>query len=139
MANLAIRFFFVLLLFASAVGKLLNMPGFYGIVESYNTFNVAFIAPLAWLLALAELTLAAWLLIRRQLVWAAAAVVALHAVYFLWVGAALIRGLNIANCGCFGVYWPRPLTIYTLLEDAILVGLACLLWRAAMKHNQIET
>lgn len=40
---------------------------------------------------------------------------------------ALHRGLQIANCGCFGVYWARPLTAVTLVEDALLLALACLM------------
>jgi Methylamine utilisation protein MauE len=133
--KIAMRVFFALLLAASAMGKLLDMPGFYRIVESYDTFSTAFIPPLAWLLALTELALVAWVVSGGRLVLAAAAIIALHVVYFMWVGVALIRGLHIANCGCFGVYWPRPLTAYTLLEDAILLGLACLLWRAALKRD----
>jgi uncharacterized membrane protein YphA (DoxX/SURF4 family) len=133
---IALRIFFALLLFASAVGKLLDMPGFYRIVESYNVLNASLVPPLAWLLAITEFSLAVWLVVGYRLIWAATTIIALHMIYFLWIGAALIRGLNIANCGCFGVYWPRPLSPYTLLEDTILLSLACLLWRAALKHQR---
>ena len=126
---LVLRLLFVALLLASATGKLANMPGFYAVVATYRALPGALIPAAAWLLALAEGSLALWLLSGRALRWAGSAVVALHLLYLGWLLAALGRGLDIANCGCFGVYFALPLTRYSLVEDFVLLLLALLLWR----------
>lgn len=111
------RALFVALLLAAGVGKLLDMPGFYGIVESYRILPLALVPISAWLLVLSELALAAWLLWGRWLHRASLALIALHAMYLLWIVIALARGIELANCGCFGVYFARPLRWYTPFED----------------------
>jgi hypothetical protein len=80
-------------------------------------------------LALGEVVVAAWLLARFRPRLAAVTVVLLHMMYLVWLLVALLRGLEISNCGCFGVFWARPLTWYSPLEDLVLVGLAILYWR----------
>jgi uncharacterized membrane protein YphA (DoxX/SURF4 family) len=126
-----IRWFFVALLLASAIGKLLDMAGFNLIVATYQLLPVATTPVAAWLLVALELTLGLWLLSGRTLQSAALVVVALHLAYFAWLTIALVRGLTISNCGCFGVFFARPLTWTTLLEDGILIVLAIVLWRYA--------
>ena len=126
-----LRFLFAVLLAASAIGKLADMAGFVQIVASYRLLPLALVPAAAWLLALVELTLAVWLVSAKCIQHAAATLVALHGIYFCWLLIALTRGLSISNCGCFGVYFARPLSAYTLLEDALLLVLAALLWRSA--------
>jgi len=42
----------------------------------------------------------------------------------------LWREIEIANCGCFGVFLARPLTAQTVAEDAAMLGLSLLvLWQ----------
>ncbi len=53
---------------------------------------------------------------------AAAAAVVLHFAYGLWSAATILRGLHLSNCGCFGVFWPRPLGWSTVLEDLVLMA-----------------
>ena len=55
----------------------------------------------------------------------------LHSALMIWAIVALARGLEIPNCGCFGVFLRRPLTWGTVLEDAVMVGVSMLLWWAA--------
>lgn len=128
-----IRIFFILLLAASAIGKLADMPGFFAIVESYSVLPRWLIPTAAWALAISELSLAVWLISGWRLRQAAWILIALHAVYLLWLLSALGRGLNIPNCGCFGVYFARPLTWFTPLEDIVLLGLSFLLWKGAKR------
>lgn len=128
----AIRIFFALLLATSAIGKLANMPGFYQVVDTYQVFPKAFIPFSSWGLVMIELGLALALLAGNFLKTLAAMVFLLHCLYFAWLAIALQRGLDIPNCGCFGVYWARPLTIYTLLEDGFLMLMSWALWQA--KH-----
>jgi uncharacterized membrane protein YphA (DoxX/SURF4 family) len=127
--RLCLRCLFVLLLAASAGGKLADMPGFYAVVDSYRLLPLSLLPAAAWALTLTELTLAAWLAAGKAMPAAAAALVGLHALYLFWLASALWRGLALPNCGCFGVYFARPLTGWRLVEDAVLLALACLLWR----------
>ena len=124
-----LRGFFALLMAAAGIGKLLDMPGFYAVVASYHSLPGFLIPPAAWALALSELGLAAWLTSGRRLPMAAVGVVLIHLMYLAWLLMGLVRGLDVPNCGCFGVYLARPLTWYSPLEDAGLLLLALILWR----------
>jgi Methylamine utilisation protein MauE len=135
MIGIGIRWFFVLLLAASAIGKLADMPGFYAVIKSYLLLPEALIPISAWALAIFELALAMWLATGKRMFVAAPIVIALHFVYLAWLMIALARGLDIPNCGCFGVYWARPLSWFTLLEDLVLLALATVMWRSlGQKH-----
>jgi uncharacterized membrane protein YphA (DoxX/SURF4 family) len=125
-----IRWFFVLLLAASSIGKLADMPGFYAVIKSYALLPEAVIPTSAWALAIFELVLAIWLAMGKRIKVAALIVIALHFVYLIWLAIALARGLDIPNCGCFGVFWARPLTWFTPIEDLILLVLAIVMWRS---------
>lgn len=128
------RTFFVLLMLASSIGKLLDMPGFYSIVRTYQMMPEWFVIPSAWGLTLFELFLGLALLSRAWFRWVWL-LLPLHLFYLLGLSQALLRGLNIPNCGCFGVYWGRPLTPYTLVEDLILLALAFLLFKLSPKDR----
>jgi len=43
--------------------------------------------------------------------------------------------LRISNCGCFGVYLPRPVTWATVAEDAALVLFSLLLFALARRNE----
>jgi uncharacterized membrane protein YphA (DoxX/SURF4 family) len=132
---LILRGFFALLLIVSALGKLLDMPGFFAIVATYQTLPTALIPAAAWSLTLVELALGVWVAAGVSMPRAALAVIALHVMYSVWLTTALMRGLNIPNCGCFGVFWPRPLTAQTLVEDSALLVLAVALWMLHKNHR----
>lgn len=127
--GIGIRWFFVLLLAAASTGKLADMPGFYAVIKSYALLPDAMIFVSAWALALSEIGLALWLAMGKRIYVAALIVIALHVIYLAWLSIALTRGLDIPNCGCFGIYWARPLTWFTLFEDFILLTLAIVMWR----------
>ncbi len=127
---LFIRIFFIVLLAASAIGKLANMTGFYLVVETYQAIPKGFIAMISWGLVSLELGLAVALLAGQYLKTVSAMVFLLHGLYFVWLTVALARGLDIQNCGCFGVYFARPLTLHTLLEDGFLLFMSGALWQA---------
>jgi uncharacterized membrane protein YphA (DoxX/SURF4 family) len=130
-----LRWFFGFLMSASAMGKLLDMNGFYGVVETYRLLPVAVIPLSAWALVLVEIAIAAWLVSGKSTGYAAIGLVALHVVYLLWILIALSRGLQISNCGCFGVYFARPLTWQTPVEDIVLLAFAFLLWHRSRSHK----
>jgi uncharacterized membrane protein YphA (DoxX/SURF4 family) len=129
MIGVGIRWLFVLLLAASSIGKLADMPGFYAVIKSYALLPVAAIPISAWALAIFELVVAIWLAIGKRIGVAALILITLHFIYLIWLVIALARGLDIPNCGCFGVFWARPLTWFTPVEDLILLALAILMWR----------
>jgi hypothetical protein len=137
-----IRWFFVALLVASGAAKLLDLQGFFAVVATFAVLPEASIPAFALGLALLEISLALWLGYANRLssegtnsplFRPALAVLLLHFAYFAWLAVAYMRGLHIPNCGCFGVYWPRPLTLFTLVEDAWLIALASVLVRAHAK------
>ncbi len=131
-----LRFFFALLLLASAVGKLLDIHGFAAVVGTYQVFPETLLLPAALALSLVELALGFALVWGTRLVAAALLTVLLHAGYFAWLGLAYLRGLQIANCGCFGVFWPRPLTPWTFLEDGALLAAAAVLYFGARRATR---
>lgn len=126
-AQLGLRGFIAFILFATAIGKLLDVAGFAGVIATYHTLPAWSHLPMAWLIPLGELLLAGWLVWGERLRQAALASALMHAGYTAWTGLALLRGLSIANCGCFGVFLARPLTSDTVVEDAVMVGASLLL------------
>ena len=129
----ALRLLLGALLLTTAGGKLLDLAGFAKVVGTYRILPDWLLLPAGLGLALAELALAIALVAGFRLAEMALAAAALHVVFLLWSALALTRGLEIANCGCFGVFWARPLTKWTLLEDLLLAA-ACLgLWRGARR------
>jgi uncharacterized membrane protein YphA (DoxX/SURF4 family) len=123
-AVLVLRLLIGLILLATSTGKFVDLVGFAEIVGAYKVLPDLLLFPAGLSLALTELGLAVLLLFGRQLQLAAAAVVALHLVFVIWLAAADLRGLEIENCGCFGVFWGRPLTAWTYLEDGVMLALS---------------
>ena len=130
-----LRGFFFLLMAAAGAGKLADMPGFYPVVASYQLLPPSLVAPSAWALMLCELLLAAWLLWGRRLPLAGLALILMHLFYLFGLVQALARGLALDNCGCFGVYFARPLTLYSPFEDVFLLTLAVLFRVQARKQG----
>ena len=116
-----LRFAIGAVLLASAAGKLLNIRGFADVLKTYEAFPDQALLPLALAIPLAELALAVWLLSGRNLAAAAVTSAVMHLAYALWSAISVLRGLKLSNCGCFGVFWPRPLGWSTVLEDLILM------------------
>ena len=113
------------LLLTTALGKLLDNRGFAEVLLTYDLYPAATLLPLALALSLVELFLALWILSGIGLKYSAGVAVLLHAQFTLVAIISNVRGLDIPNCGCFGVFWARPMTWFTVLEDAVLT-LACL-------------
>jgi hypothetical protein len=122
--SLALRIFIALVLLATAGGKLFDVPGFARVLATYELLPESLLIPLAVAVPLAELALAIWLLSGRRILGAAVASVAMHLAYTAWSAAAILRGLKLANCGCFGVFLARPLGWGTVAEDLVMTGLS---------------
>ncbi len=132
------RLFFLALMLASAVGKLFDMPGFYQVVASYELLPDGLVVPAAWALTLTELAVGLGLMVPFLWVRVASALPLLHLFYLMGLASAYMRGLALQNCGCFGVYWPRPLTEYSLLEDLILLAWAVVFYSLSARDAQLE-
>ncbi len=119
------------ILLASAIGKSLDVPGFIEVLKTYRAFPDALLAPLAYGIIVVEATLGVWVLSGRRLRGSALAAGIVNLGYALWMTLSLVRGLELTNCGCFGVFLPQPLRWYSPLEDLVLVAGSVWLWRIA--------
>ena len=119
------------ILLASALGKSLDLPGFVEVLVTYRAFPDWSLWPIALFITTIEWMLGLWVLSGRRLPQAALATVLLNGIYAVWMTVSLARGLDLANCGCYGVYFPQPLRWYSPLEDLVLVSLGFTLWRLA--------
>ena len=129
-------FLFVgLVLVATGTGKLLDLAGFVEVVAAYRLMPAWGDRLVAYTLPFVELATGLGLLfgLRRRL--AAASAVGLHALLVVVVLVTLWRGIPIENCGCFGVFWARPLGLQTLFEDLAMLAVSGLaLWLASRRH-----
>jgi hypothetical protein len=123
-----LRFAIGAILLATAVGKLLDIPGFARVLGTYNAFVPGALVPIAVAVPLAELALAFWLFSGRNVAASALTSAAMHALYAAWSAVSVLRGLKLPNCGCFGVFLVRPLGWSTVFEDLVLVGASLGLW-----------
>ena len=114
-------------LLVTGIGKLLDVPGFEKILETYQAFPHTMLPFLAVGFVLAELKVAEMILSSR---WrgGALASTALHLIFTMGTAATWYRGINIPNCGCFGVFWARPLTLQTVIEDLVMFLLSAFLY-----------
>lgn len=129
------------ILLASAIGKSLDVPGFMEVLKTYRAFPGPLLAPLAYGVIVVEATLGVWVLSGWRLRDSAPAAGIVNLGYALWMTLSLARGLELTNCGCFGVFFPQPLRWYSPLEDLVLVAGSVWLWRIvaatpAARENQ---
>jgi Methylamine utilisation protein MauE len=137
-ARLFLRNLVGLVLVATAVGKLLDLPGFERILSAYRVFPEGLLLAIGAAVVLAELALALWLISGRRPFSAAVAGVVLHLAYAAWAASALLRGLRLPNCGCFGVFFPRRLSWSTVAEDLALAGICAALAGLSRSARSIE-
>lgn len=120
------------LIFATGAGKALDVAGFAEVIRTYRlALPDGVLLPIGACIAALELALGAWLVSGRRLVTAAHVSIALNAGYCVLLTSALWRGLELDNCGCFGVFFASPLRWYSPLESLALVGASIVLMRLA--------
>ena len=120
------------LMLATGAGKLMDLAGFVAVIETYGLgLSEAQAWTAAVIVTAVELGVGAWLLSTRSLRAAAFTAAALNCAWFALLTTALMRGLRLTNCGCFGVFFARPLRWYSPLEDLVLVAACLLLARLA--------
>lgn len=127
-----LRFLIGAILALTAMGKLLDVGGFARVIGTYRVFPDAALLPLALLVPAAELLLAAWLFSGWRSFGAAVGALGMHLVYAGWTASAVVQGLQVPNCGCFGVFLPRPLGWGTVAEDLAMAVLCA--WLGALSR-----
>ena len=126
-----LRALFAFLLLTTAIGKLLDNRGFAEVMGQYQMgIPEVLLLPLALSLSLFELGLGLALVLGYRLRLMALATVAMHFVYTLLAALTTLRGIELQNCGCFGVFLARPLGWSTVIEDILLTLLALILFYA---------
>jgi hypothetical protein len=123
-------------LLASALGKSLDLPGFVEIVVTYRLFPDWTLWPVALVITALEWVLAVWILFGWRLQTGALLVLMLNGFYAVGLIVTLFRGLNLPNCGCYGVFFPQPLRWYSPFEDLVLVGICYALRIGAQKGSR---
>jgi hypothetical protein len=118
-----------------AAGQLASWSRMPAILGAYHAVPTAVLPWLAGMLIAGEAVCGVWLLARprsRTLtpVWIYIAVTGVWAVLGV---QAQVRGLPVANCGCFGVYLSQRLSWFVLAQDGLLLGYAALMIRAARR------
>lgn len=117
------------LLLAQGLGKALDLTGYAAALQSFDALPAALLWPVALLWTTVELLSGAGLLAtglrldppRRASRGAAALGVAIAIGYALLTSQAYLRGLDVANCTCFGVYLAQRLSWFVLLQDAYML------------------
>jgi hypothetical protein len=125
----AVRMLLGLILMATSIAKLSNLPAFVAILHSYRILPQGLHWPAAIIITVSELVIGSWLCWGRHLRQAARTSLALHGAYAGFAASMLLRKVPILNCGCFGSYLARPLSWMTVSQNLLLVALSLLLVR----------
>ncbi|GAA3788056.1 MauE/DoxX family redox-associated membrane protein [Streptomyces chiangmaiensis] len=118
---------------AMAVGQLVSVDRMPRILAAYGLVDGAAAAVLAAGLITGELVCGTWLLTRPRStailpVWVYTAV---SVVWSTLAAQAYVRGLTVANCGCFGVYLTQRLGWFVLVQDVLTLLYTAVLLRGA--------
>ncbi len=115
------RLFVGLILIATGTGKMLDMVGFVAVVDSYQLTPHWISVGLAYTLPFIELYTGLNLIMNPRPLLSAWIATLLHGLMLTAVSITLQRGIPVENCGCFGVFFARPLTVQTLFEDLFML------------------
>ena len=121
--------FFILLLLSTGIGKLLDIPGFADVIATYQLgISGIYASGLGLGLALFELELVFYMFRKPLSLIVGPILTLMHSSYTVLAIITMSRGIELDNCGCFGVFLARPLTSMTIVEDLMLTGLSVLYW-----------
>lgn len=129
-----LKYFFGILLITTGIGKLLDNRGFAEIILTYQfglPHSLAMVLGLS--VSLFELFVGIFILQEKKQMRNAALIILMHSGYVFLAVISNLRGLNLTNCGCFGVFLGRPMTWATVVEDIVLVGLSILFYALTKK------
>lgn len=122
-AHLALRVVLGLTLVATSVGKALDVAGFRDVMRTYDVFPDWALWPIALFMPVLEGFIALSMLTGWRLARGIQASLLLHASFASLLTLELLRSMHLKNCGCFGVFWARPLTWQSPVEDVIMLAI----------------
>ena len=134
--ELGLRYFIASVLLLTGIGKLLDVPGFIKVIDTYKIIPIFLQPAIAVSMVLVELKIAENLFRNINLKITVLVATVLHICFTLLATLTLLRGIEVPNCGCFGVFWARPLTIITVAEDVFMVGLCALLLKLLKRKEE---
>jgi hypothetical protein len=107
----------------SALGKSLDLRGFVEVLVTYQLFPDQMLWPIAFGLTGLEWVLGVWVFAGWRIQAGTFLALILYGVYAAGLVITLFRGIDLPNCGCYGVFLPQPLRWYSPLEDMVLAGM----------------
>ena len=123
-------------LLIAAIGKLLDNRLFAETLAKWQLFPSWSLLPLGVVTSLSELALAVWLFSGWRLPHAAIFAVMFYLGYVVATVTTLLRGIRLADCGCFGILFPHPLNWLMAFEDMGFAALAFFLYLIAT-HEEL--
>ncbi len=123
------------IILGSSVGKALDLSGFASVLKTYQAFPESALFVIALAVTVFELLVGGWILSGWRLGFSAVTAAFMNFGYAVWMTITLFRGLELSNCGCFGVFFPRPLTWLSPIEDLVMVALCGLLAYVSQVHR----
>jgi len=121
--HVTLRLVLGLTLVATSVGKALDLPGFHDVMRTYDIFPGWSLWPIAIAMPIVEAFIAITMLSGWRLRTGIGVSLLLHASFASLLTVELLRGLHLQNCGCFGVFWARPLTWISPVEDVVMLAI----------------
>lgn len=120
----SLRGFLALLFATAAVSKLTGIEEFYGVVRNFRLLPEWAAKPVAFVLPVAELAVAAGLLITPLAVPAAWVAAALLAGFGVAIAINVIRGRTSIDCGCFRNGMKQRISWALVGRNVVLTALA---------------
>ncbi|MFN2506085.1 MAG: MauE/DoxX family redox-associated membrane protein [Acidimicrobiales bacterium] len=117
------RWWLTILLLSMGVAQLSDFGGFADVLASYHAFPEGSALPVALAIAVAEMAAGLGLIAGGKSRRVGAIVAVGVAVVWSVLGVqAFARGLDLSNCGCFGVHLPQRLWWGVLVQDAAFLA-----------------
>jgi hypothetical protein len=124
---------------AQGIGKLFDMPLYRVALDRFRAFPTASLGVVSVLWVAVEIVGGIGLLgfafsPSRKLLMLGATLALVDTVAYaaLTIGTRL-RGIEVANCTCFGVYMPQRLSTSVLVQDLVMLAWAGWTCRAALR------
>ena len=113
------------LLFYSSLDKIKNPDDFFFAIKAYKLLPLFALNSFAWLMPRVELVFGGFLVLGLAMRASAAVCGGLYAMFTVAVAGALLRGLNLQDCGC-GITPGEPVSWFLVLRDLILLAMCAL-------------
>lgn len=119
-----LRSFLILLFAGAAISKLRHAEEFFGVVRNFRLIPERLARPVATLLPLAELAVAAGLAVPAVAPFAAGTAGVLLAIFGVAIAINVLRGRTAIDCGCFRNGMKQPLSWLLVARNAVLAAAA---------------